>query len=104
MSAKEMFEKLGYPLFLDDKSSLIYRKHNDYEDNIVIFYKDRKNYKVQFVDWIDHMDNNWKPMSKRDENLKHCSYYGKWQLAEYPISVKLHNAISKQLEELGWNK
>lgn len=34
-SAEEMFEKLGYTLFLKDKETLIYRRKNDYVDNSI---------------------------------------------------------------------
>lgn len=107
MSAKEMFERLGYTLFLKDNETLIYRHKNDYIDNSVTFHLGNHFpmcYDVSFFDWLDDSDRNgWVPMSKREANLKHCAKYGCWQKVEYGINISLHKAINKQVEELGWN-
>lgn len=37
-SAKEMFEELGYELYLQEKDTLMYRCKKDYIDNTVTFH------------------------------------------------------------------
>lgn len=105
-SAKEMFERLGYTLFLKDGETLIYRHKTDYVDNSVTFYLGNHFpmcYNVSFVDWLDDSTiDGWLPMSEREENLKHCAKYGHWQKVEYGINLSLHKAINKQIEELQW--
>ena len=105
-SAREMFEDLGYILFLKDNETLIYRHKNDYVDNSIIFHLGNHFpmcYDVSFVDWLDDRDRDgWLPMNEREENLKHCAKYGHWQKVEYGINTSLHKAINKQCKELGW--
>lgn len=106
MSAKELFEKLGYELFLNNKETLMYRCKKDYVDNSVTFNLGNlfpNTYDVMFVDWWDNKSADWLPMSERREDLKHCATYGHWQKVDRPISFELHKAINKQIEELGWN-
>lgn len=106
-SARELFEELGYTLFLEDNETLIYRHKNDYVDNSITFHLGNyfpMCYDVSFVDWIDNSTiDDWLPMSEREENLKHCAKYGHWQKVEYGINISLHNAIDQQINELGWN-
>ena len=105
MTAKEMFERLGYKLFLNDNENLIYRKKNDFLDNSVTFYLGNKFpmcYDISFIDWKDDKKEGWIPMSEREENLKHCATYGHWQKVNYAINLSLHKAINKQVKELGW--
>lgn len=72
LSAKDMFEELGYTLFLKDNETLIYRCKNDYVDNSIIFHLGNNfpmSYDVSFIDWIDNStSDDWVPMSKRKKN------------------------------------
>lgn len=103
MSAKEMFEKIHYKLGINDDKTIMYKFKNDYVNYSVWFNLDTKTYSVTFMEWWDNKSDGWIPMIEREENLKHCAAYGHWQLVENPMNVKLHNAINKQVEELGWN-
>lgn len=76
MSAKEMFEELGYKLDINNEKELLYRKTcygsiGEFYFRIW-FYKDFKTFEI----------------SKRSNE----------------IDMPLFQAINKQIEELGWNK
>lgn len=105
MTAKEIFEELGYKQFIDN-DTIRYRCLTDYVDYSVVFHTGGlflKTYDVNFVEWRDIKSDDWVPMEKRKtEWLKHCAKYGHWQRVDYGIDVKLHKAINKQVEELGW--
>ncbi len=106
MSAKEMFDEIGYKQTID-YDSIRYRYLTDYVDCSVVFHTGKlfpKTYDITFIEWRDIKSNRWVPMEKREtEWLKHCSTYGHWQKVDYGVDVKLHDAIHKQIEELGWN-
>ena len=107
MKAQELFKELGYECRVDE-DCIKYTRKNDYEHNTIFFWigKGRnKFYDFVFMDWIDNKDDGWIPMSERPtEWLKHCAKYGKWQIQQPAIDNRLHRAINKQVEELGWDK
>ena len=95
MSAKEMFEKLGYKLLLDkietrdipriswgngydERFELIYKN----DDNLILFYKDKSIATVQFGSGDD------------DDRIHYLSYGN--------VKLNILQAINKQVEELGW--
>lgn len=81
MTAKEMFEKLGYELYTDSYYKISYKFKNTISDTYEIeFFKDKK----EFVcEW--YSDSPFEPVK--------------------PFNVTLQElqAINKQVEELGWN-
>ena len=84
MTAKEMFEKLGY--FYDDK-----------ENKIVIFrtwYNGYNEMKHEEICRFVKINNSWTFRHKKEIILKF----------NHGIDVELFKAINKQVEELGWNK
>ncbi len=78
MSAKEMFEKLGYELVFENKEVLRYRK---------------KHLDVEFWKVYELVTGE-----KRKKFIKVSTVYDK----PYLISLDLLQAINKQIEELGW--
>ena len=78
MSAKEMFEELGYKK-IEDAMAIIYH----YEDLQVRFWKNSK--------YIELFGKTTPDMNIDDEEYFKNDY-------------KLFVAINKQVEELGWNK
>ena len=74
MTAKEMFEELGYELKNNDKNEWYYQKGNEYFDTKVIYF------------------------DEEDKTLK-CHDGG---CGNVPIDVEELKAIQKQVEELGW--
>lgn len=74
MTAEEMFERLGYYILINDKDTLAYHKKNDYCDDYVLFHIGAFFNRTYCVD----------------------------SPVDYPMNVKLHKAIHRQLEELGW--
>ena len=79
MSAKEMFEQLGYELVFENEEVLRYRK-NKYLD-------------VEF----------WKVYEKiTGEKMRKYINVSNVRNIPYFISVELLQAINKQVEELGW--
>ena len=105
MSAREMFNKLGFKLYSSDESLLMYKFETDYDEMYVHFNLEIKTYAVYWNHFIDNSNMVFVPMEKRPQNIKHSSYYGHWQ-AEIcsEISVKLHNAIHRQITELRWEE
>ena len=81
MSAKEMFEKLGYELKKKSQWFLSYEKETTYDgiDVIVFIYKDKRiqSYNIFPVD---------RHLTTKD------------------IALEELQAINKQVEELGWNE
>lgn len=79
MSAKKMFEKLGYEYT---------------EDNYFIFYQENTNkpvqYKIQFCKFEECVE-----LIPQIDGKNH--YFTR-------LNKKLLKAINKQIEELGWNK
>lgn len=73
MTAKEMFEQLGYKL-IDKKDKLIYE--NDYTEQKITIYKNDKKIIFELI-WLN--DNDY-----------------------YVFTLKELQAINKQVEELGW--
>lgn len=80
MTAKEMFEKLGYAIDIGCLGIIRYAKHDiNYNiDYYIRFYKDLKEFNGNKVD-----DNEILPID---------------------IDLNLLQAINKQVEELGWNE
>ena len=85
MSAKDMFEELGYELVKDTKSQNIMNWEIIYETKIDYFGR-----KAQFR--FDE-DSIYAQLYEDDKKIGGC-FIGKEQL----------KAINKQIEELGWNK
>lgn len=82
MSAKEMFEKLGYIQTID-YDSIRYRHLNDYIDESVVFHTGNlfpETYDINCMEWQDNKSEDWIPMEQRETDwLKHCAKYGHWQ-------------------------
>jgi uncharacterized FAD-dependent dehydrogenase len=76
MSAKEMFEELGYELYVNHKTELSYRNKNLSTD-FVIFDKKEKEYAREFI------------------------FVGGSSSSNY-INMKLNKAIQQQIKELDW--
>lgn len=81
MTAKEMFEKLGYEEFENDKSFIQYRddSHGDGDYAFVRFNHMWKEYETGYYDGYE---------TKNEET--------------YTVSIELHQAITQQMKELGW--
>ena len=84
MTAKEMFEKLGFiysECYYHHKLDSILYKRTEKRANQVEFMLDRKLYKVFFE----------------------ISNVGTYELLPSAVDMELHKAINKQIEELGWD-
>lgn len=83
MSAKEMFEELGY--------------HYDKTSNKIVIFETRYNgFNEMYVDEIirfKNIDNKWWKLIPQKEIVLNFNK---------EIDVKLFKAINKQVEELGW--
>ena len=82
MSAKEMFEKLGYECERDDNNWLIYNK------------KAVVDYKITFVKRGDYNNQECVEIKPTINGQPH--YFVR-------LDIDLLQAINKQVEELGWN-
>ena len=83
MSAKEMFEKLGYELVKDTKSQNIM--------NWEIIYETKKDYMNRKAHFRFDEDSLYAQLFENDKKIGGC-YIGKEQL----------QAINQQCKELGW--
>ena len=82
MTAKEMFEKLGYELYTQPNPKLIeYRddSHGDGDYAFVQFYSMYKEFQVGYFDGYE---------TEEEQPFK--------------ISIELYQAITQQMKELGW--
>ena len=108
LSAREMFEKLGYKVMCNDDESIhYYLKKERYTRNIE-FRKYSKDYTITGMEWLAKDENTWTIMNKnnmfRDEFDKYCAKYGNWITTYFNyIDMPLLQAINKQVEELEWN-
>lgn len=82
MTAKEMFEDLGYELIEDNKSYLRYAD-----------YVDEHKYAGEMIDF-DKKNKGFRLTRKSYQGNTHFKYG----------TIKELQAINKQVEELGWNK
>ena len=78
MTAKEMFENLGYQKIRDSENSLIYDKADILHYYQILLNKNDKTVSIKY-------------------NQQDHSY-----TTFFPVDIKLFLAIQKQLEELGW--
>lgn len=88
MSAKEMFEELGYELISGDNKELInYRIDLDYNNFIEVVF-----------------NNEYKTFRYGATRNTYFDGYLRKENSFIPTNMKLLQAINKQVEELGWNK
>lgn len=90
MKAKEMFEELGFIEYSNDNISMSYRYKANRENTnyMIVFYFSDNTYQVFTQSYSSRL-------------LKEKKYLPIYE--PYRISKKLHKAINKQIEELGWN-
>lgn len=104
MEAKDLFRDLGFIILNQDKNVLVYSHKDDYNEMFVYFDLMIEMYSVTWHRFIDNLY-DYVPMAKRPKDLKHTCRYGHWQHeTSVYIDAKLHNAIHKQMIELGWIK
>ena len=82
MSAKEMFEKLGY----EDESALYHR--------LIRFVKHRRDKDLKIDKIIE--------FELGGSEVYLTCYYGKFDMGCFHLTDKELQAINKQVEELGW--
>lgn len=96
MSAKEMFEELGYKLILQDKNDIRYLLKDSYTDEIDI--EEEKQIIFCINDGIGIYPNK----SIIIECLEKHHLSNGWYKVELTMTTQLLKAINKQIEELGW--
>lgn len=102
-NAKTQFQKLGFSLFYEKDSYLIYKFKTDYDNLYIHFNFELKTYYVGWERFIDNAERVFVPMKERPEATKHSAFYGHWQRETVvEIDSRIHNAIHQQLIELGW--
>ena len=80
MTAKEMFEKLGYQQFIGDK----------------------EHYSIgEFIQYNNYEHSRWIRFDFYDKTIN-CSMYDE-PVEAMDITINELKAINKQVEELGWN-
>lgn len=105
INALTMFNELGFTLYNSSESCLVYKFATDYDEVCVHFDLELKTYSANYHRWIDNDEPTFVPMNARPQNIKHSAKYGHWQRdMEYQFDIKLHNAIHRQMIELGWIK
>lgn len=103
MKASDLFEKLGFRKRSESKDFLIYSFTTDYDNMCVYFELPTKRYNITYERFIDRTDVDFIAMDERPQNIKHSASYGHWERdSGVFVGSELHNAIHKQLAELGW--
>ena len=106
MSADEMFENLGYRIYLNNKDTLIYKHEIDFFKTSITF--DKRDFKRTFeaveMQWIANNSEKWVTQEFRDEFDKYCTANGHWTMIWHQYSIAELQAINKKVEELGWMK
>lgn len=108
MSAKKMFEKLGYEQRENDEEHIYYYLKAETYTTSIEFRKYAKDFCITGMEWLAKDACEWSTMNKnnlfRDEFDKYCCKYGHWVTTYFKyIDADLLQAINKQVEELGWN-
>lgn len=85
MSADEMFEDLGYKVYLNNEDTLLYKKQSDFFKTSITF--DKREFKKSFY---------------AIDADKYCSANGYWSTIWHEFSIEELQAINKKVEELGW--
>jgi hypothetical protein len=84
MTAKEMFEKLGFSKTIFPNGTIQYEKVKKDKMSRVRFYLEDKVYSTYYTE-----------LSENGVEIRQMTRL---------INTKTHKAINKQIEELGWNK
>lgn len=89
MSAKEMFEELGFKEYSNNNITISYKYKANRENTnyMIVFYFSDNTYQVFTQSYSSRL-------------LKEKKYLPIYE--PYRINKKLHDAITKQLKELGW--
>ena len=102
--ADEMFEELGYRIYLNNDDTLIYKKQSDFFRISITF--DKREFKKTFnaveSSWIAKNSEVWVTQKFRDEFDKYCSANGHWSMIWHEYSMSELQAINKKCKELGW--
>ena len=102
--ADEMFEELGYRIYLNDKDTLIYKHQSDFFKTSITF--DKRDFKKTFeaVDshWVANNSEQWVTQEFRDEFDKYCAANGYWSMIWHEYSMQELQAINLKVKELGW--
>lgn len=103
-TADEMFEELGYRIYLNDEETLIYKHESDFFKTSITF--DKRNFKKTFYAtesvWVANNSEQWVTQQFRDEFDKYCSAHGYWSMIWHDYSMEELQAINKKCQELGW--
>lgn len=103
MKASDLFKELGFEKRYENESFLIYSFATDYDNMCVYFELPMKRYNVTYERFVDRTDVDFIAMDERPQDIKHSASYGHWERDNSVfVGVELHNAIHKQLSELGW--
>lgn len=102
--ADEMFEKLGYRIYLNDKETLIYKHQSDFFRTSITF--DKRDFKKTFYavesKWVAKNSEQWVAQKFRNEFDKYCSANGHWSMIWHEYSMPELQAINEKCKELGW--
>lgn len=105
MKAERLFRELGFSIIGNYEKLIIYQRKTNFEEVTIWFRKKdylSRTYYTRYMEWIEHISDDWIPMEERKESFKHVERYGHWQKVDNPMSMELHKAIHQQCEELGW--
>lgn len=103
MNALSIFHKLGFELYNSGEDFLLYKYGNANDEMYVRFDLTLKSYSVYAYRFKVYSDDDFIPMSDRTQIIRHCSTFGRWVAeVQFVIDIKLHNAITEQMRELGW--
>ncbi len=103
ITAFEMFKKMGFDLYDETPTTLIYEYKEARYIYTIFFYLELKKVVITKDYWIDSQAGSLVPMDKREPSLKYCAKYGYWQ-AETVVDfdVDIHKAIHQVMKEKGW--
>lgn len=105
MKAYDLFKKLGFEKRYENHDFIIYSFATDYDNMCVYFELPMKRYNITYERFVDRTDIDWIAMDERPQNIKHSASYGYWKRSSSVfVDMELHDAIHKQLLELGWIK
>lgn len=102
MKASNLFKEIGFRREGNPRS-ITYRWKTDYDELCIDFDLEMKRYSTTSARFIDRTDVAFVSMKGRPELTKHSARYGHWVSDNCIfVNMKIHNAIHKQLLELGW--
>ena len=104
MTAKEMFEALGYVQTIKNDDLIEYTDHSHGDEGYIYvsFIRMWKEYEVGYYDVYETKRREATRVSIKEHEVGYYNVYETKRREPMRVSIEVHEAITKQMQELGW--